>query len=385
MNMNKNKETKYKKTYNLPLTIISIIITIILLILLIIGFIKIYNISTTDKASIVDENSKLVLLSIISFLIIFILSGILGAIIGIIRGKRLISKENKLLDKINPYIYYHELPNSFGIGVTTLLFDSTIENYKDIVAVILDLCARKYLHLEKIADKYFIKVLKGIDDNLLNNEKYILNLIINKDIKNINYKEWFNYCLQDGISLGLYYHTESKIKSKPLINKNNKNKSPFILSAILTLLFSIAIFIFYLYTTTFMQAFSYSVISFATIYLIFLILYFFWNLFTIIINIGKQTSHINYQNALNNKLTRTEKGIDEFQKLLSFKAFINDFGSFVNKKPEEVIIWDRYLSYAQVFGLTEEILKSGYKEIIENASFKIDNIENINLDKIEIE
>ena len=60
----------------------------------------------------------------------------------------------------NPYIYFRELPNNFGIGVTSLLFDSTLENEKDIVAVILDLCARKYLSLEYHGDKYTIHMLE---------------------------------------------------------------------------------------------------------------------------------------------------------------------------------------------------------------------------------
>lgn len=72
------------------------------------------------------------------------------------------------------------------------------------------------------------------------------------------------------------------------------------------------------------------------------------------------------------------------QKLYSFKAFIKDFGHFVDKKPEEVILWDRYLSYAQVFGLTKEIMNSGYKQIIDNPSFHIDSIDNINLYNIEV-
>ena len=44
--------------------------------------------------------------------------------------------------------------------------------------------------LEKQGDKYIIKVLKGIDDGLLNNEKYILSLVLRNDIKNIKNVVW---------------------------------------------------------------------------------------------------------------------------------------------------------------------------------------------------
>ena len=104
----------------------------------------------------------------------------------------------------NPYIYFRELPNNFGIGVTSLLFDSTLENEKDIVAVILDLCARKYLSLEYHGDKYTIHMLEKNPTNLLSNENYIFYALKRKTIKRINYKTWYNYCLEDGMALGLY-------------------------------------------------------------------------------------------------------------------------------------------------------------------------------------
>ena len=99
---------------------------------------------------------------------------------------------------------------------------------------------------------------------------------------------------------------------------------------------------------------------------------------------AKYNRNQNYLNELNNNLTRTNKGIEELHKLYSFKAFIKDFGHFVDKQPEEVVLWDRYLSYAQVFGLTNEIMNCGYKEIIHNSSFEIDSIDNISFDNIEI-
>ena len=39
---------------------------------------------------------------------------------------------------------------------------------------------------------------------------------------------------------------------------------------------------------------------------------------------------------------------------------------------------------AQVFGLTKDIMKTGYSKLIKNSSFQIDDINNINFDNIEI-
>ena len=68
----------------------------------------------------------------------------------------------------------------------------------------------------------------------------------------------------------------------------------------------------------------------------------------------------------------------------SFKAFIRDFGRFADKYPEEIVLWDRYLSYAQVFGLTKEIMQCGYSKLVKNSSFQIDSIDNISFDNIEV-
>lgn len=381
--MSMNKETKYKKTYNLTATIISIIITIVFLVGLIYAFNYVINAPITETGFFQTKMAKILPLFIICFFFVFIISGLIGSFSGIIKGRKIIKNENKYIKKINPYLYYRELPNSFGIGVTTLLFDSTIENYKDVVAVILDLCARKYLHLIKQNDKYIIKVLKGIDNNLLNNEKYIMSLILNNNIKNLNYKEWFDYCMQDGIDLGLYYHVEAKINTKPLLTQDimkKRKRTHFLIS----LISAILVFLLFLYTDNLITAIGYGIFWFILSYVVLIVPFYLLNVFTGIVNIAKQTSHINYQNAMNNKLTRTKKGIEELQKLYSFKAFIKDFGHFVDKQPEEVVLWDRYLSYAQVFGLTKEIMNCGHNEIIHNSSFEIDSIDNISFDNIEI-
>ena len=87
---------------------------------------------------------------------------------------------------------------------------------------------------------------------------------------------------------------------------------------------------------------------------------------------------------LERHLERTDQGVIELQKLYSFKAFLAQFNTFVDKDPEAVILWERYLSYAQVFGLAQEIMRSGYSQLIDNAAFKIDDINNITLFNISL-
>ena len=365
--MNK-RNTKYKKTYNLIATILSILLIIIITII--------------SVHSILNSQEILEIILALLFLIALVCT-LIGAAIGIIKGKIKISKENKYIKDTNENIYFRELPNNFGIGVASLLIDSTIENYKDIVAIILDLCARKYLSLIRQNDKYIIKILKNINDELLSNEKYVLTLLKNNNIKNINYQEWFNYCMQDGIDLGLYYHKEIQITNESLLSPD-KVKKRHIIQLSISIIIGIFIFLLLLEEDSLLKSLGYGVLCIILTYVTLIIPFYFINIFTGIKNMGKEVKNINYKNIIENSLQKTQKGQEELQKLYSFKAFINDFGYFVDKQADEVVLWDRYLSYAQLFGLTKEIMKSGYKALIENSSFEIDNIDNINLTNIEI-
>lgn len=105
---------------------------------------------------------------------------------------------------------------------------------------------------------------------------------------------------------------------------------------------------------------------------------------SIVVKTSYQDKDIIYQNILSTKIIPTLKGQEAIKKLFLFKKFLNDFGSFADKNPEEIILWDEYLSFAIVFNLTDKILKTGYKQLIENSSFKIDNVNNINLQNIKV-
>ncbi len=331
-----------------------------------------------------SEGANLLGLIVFAFFFLMMTSTVIGAVVGIVRGALVIARENKAIKKINPYTYLRELPNSFGIGVASLLVDSSIENQKDIIAVILDLCARKYIKLEKEGEKYIVKVLKDSDDELLNNEKYILNLIVNNDLKNINYQEWYNYCVGDGADLEIYYHEYKPIKQTPVLSQEKekrKKRRVFVISLLLTMLVIWAV----MSENVWWVALLWGIPSFMLIYGFLFMMYYIIMLFRVAINFGKQAFELNYQQAVNNKLTRTEKGIEELYKMYALEAFLSDFGNFVDKKPEEVVLWDRYLAYAQVFGLTKEIMKTGHKEIVENGSFCIESIEDIELANINIE
>ena len=375
-----DKETRYSNVeMSFSKKIINVIIYLIIPIILLLVLIYVNMTDFNDKT-----DGWLNIILFYSFLFI-ILRGT-SKLAGVEEGKKVIYKEDNIVKKTNPYIYYRELPNDYGIGVISLLVDSKLENYKDIIAVILDLCAKKYLFLEKIDNKYYIKVLKGIDNKLLSNERYILGLIISNNLININYQEWYSYCLQDGINLGVYYHVDRQ--QSELDNKFKLNgfriKNVKIVAFIVIIFMSFLMLLMVKYGKLFIDILNimFVIISFFVILFVLFFVKLFLNKIKDKNEYQKKTT---YNMTLNNHLYRTEKGVIELQKLLSFKNFLMDFGNIVSKSPLEVVLWDRYLSYAVVFNLTKDIMKTGYKQLIKNSSFQIDDIDNITINNIEID
>lgn len=178
-------KTYYKnKQLNIPLTIICAILLLVIIVFnsFLVGLFIL--ISSVYKS----KEILVMLLFPVVFLLISI-PGFLGSISGLLAAKRTIDMDYKKIKISNPYIYYRELPNNYGVGVASLLMDSKLENEKDIVAVILDLCAKGYLKLNKIGDKYVISIIRNKGySNLLFNERYIINHLISGDIANLNYE-----------------------------------------------------------------------------------------------------------------------------------------------------------------------------------------------------
>ncbi len=328
-------------------------------------------------------------------------------LISILYGKIRVKKKEFSIEKEiklnNPYIYYRELPNNFGIGISSILVNKTIENEKDIIACILDLCARKYLKLEKVDDKYIITILKNSTSNLLSNEAYILKHIINNTVQQIDYQEWHQLCVEDGKQLELFEDNKevnlSENEQKEIVEeyyKINEYKLKKITPVVLLIgvILGSAVFIFPNITNTFAHFLNMNndmklkIISFVSImFITFILLINIYGIIRVISMVGKtvyQNKNMIYQNILSTKIIHTPKGQDAAKKLFSFKIFLRDFGSFAEKNPEKIILWDEYLSFAIMFHLADEILKTGYKQLIENSSFKIDNVNNIDLQNMKV-
>lgn len=80
---------------------------------------------------------------------------------------------------------------------------------------------------------------------------------------------------------------------------------------------------------------------------------------------------------------RSKKGVEHYAKWNAFKNFLNDFGTFEVKELPEIVLWERYLVYATIFGLADRVEKSmNVKireiELLNDASYNINSFMYIN-------
>lgn len=67
---------------------------------------------------------------------------------------------------------------------------------------------------------------------------------------------------------------------------------------------------------------------------------------------------------------RTKKGNEYFSKWNALKNFLDDFGNFSDRELPEIHLWEKYLVYANVFGLADKLQKQ--------MDIKIKNINDVN-------
>ena len=69
---------------------------------------------------------------------------------------------------------------------------------------------------------------------------------------------------------------------------------------------------------------------------------------------------------------RTKRGAEDYQKWKAFKRFLEDFGRFDEKELPEIVLWERYLVYANIFGIADKVgktMKIKFNEINTNNQY----------------
>lgn len=82
-----------------------------------------------------------------------------------------------------------------------------------------------------------------------------------------------------------------------------------------------------------------------------------------------------------NGIKRTEKGALLYKKWDAFKNFLNDFGLFKDKEVPEIVLWEKYLVYATLFGCAKkiaEVMKIELEKMEINYDYDFIDLYNIN-------
>lgn len=73
---------------------------------------------------------------------------------------------------------------------------------------------------------------------------------------------------------------------------------------------------------------------------------------------------------------KTKSGMLEYKKWQSFKKFLTDFGRFDEKELPEIILWEKYLVYATIFGVADKLEKT--------MKIKIESFDDVDLSNRDI-
>lgn len=229
--------------------------------------------------------------------------------------------------------YYREFTGIYNVEVIDYLMNKTITP-NAMSASIMNLIYKKNIEIEKESTKKekYKFILKNTD-NTTETERLLIDFLfeevgknqtftpkdLEKYAKNTktcekfsrNYTNWKNCVIKDAEQEKFY----------------ENNGIPVVIG-ILNLLITIMIFlVFFYYHVDYVP--SYFLLPLSIIFLI----------YTIFIK------------------KRTKRGNEDYLKWKAFKNFLNDFGNFKVKELPEIILWEKYLVYATVFGLADQVEK----------------------------
>lgn len=330
--------------------------------------------------------------------------------------KRAYKKKSKNSSKVttqNKLTYYRELPNYYSPAIVSILCNYQLEAYKDIPAVILNLCTKRYIDIKEIGGQYEFVVINNNQENLLSHEKYILNWIINRST--FDREKWKNLVENDACSLDLIQVKDiNEIKKKV-----NKDGIKTILKPIIGIVLIISVFFgitYYgeLFFSHFIEKNAdklveeskiteeeknillkeieelektkkevFTVKNIIIIYIFgTIILYIFIGIPWFIISAfatHAPKSEVEYAF----KYKRTDKGNEDYIKWLAFKEFLLDFSLIDTRDIKEVYLWEYYLGYATSLWIADQVIKSSDERMLNNKIFHIINYSNFieNLDR----
>ncbi len=287
-----------------------------------------------------EQRQKAKTINYLQYLIFGI--NILIIIIILIRAYLKYDKEYKVEFNME---YYRDFPNNYGPETLEYLLkkDITTLGYS---ASVLNIIDKKALLVEKIPDSkddYFLKKNPEFNNELTKEEQTIYDFLLN-DIGNGNQltlKSLKKYGTKEKTAKKFINHFNSwqtKSRKTALTYNFYEEKIPG---------FSIALIIIMTVITSIANYENHIILLIITIFL--------------------GIASVVYLASINK---RTKEGALEYKKWMAFKKFLVDFGRMDEKELPEVSLWSKYLVYATVLKVANELEKT--------MKIKLQNIEEYN-------
>ena len=233
--------------------------------------------------------------------------------------------------------YYRDLLNNYSPSELSYIDNFKFEKNICMVASLLSLKLKKIIDFK---DNNII-ILKD-EENISNNEKYILSNIYEGKLCSVNEETFLLKTQQDCIDKGLLNKAGNSYKKKVL---------KYVL--IFVIFIFIVCFSFYMYYNK--QIFSVQLISRLILFVLFII----YSVIAFSIFISTY-----YNLNRNNDLVRTTNGEVINEKLEGLKNFLKDFSKVSDKNEDYLILLEDYLIYSVIFEQNTLIVKNIFEKYI---------------------
>ena len=212
--------------------------------------------------------------------------------------------------------YYRDIIKNYSPAILSYIDDFQISN-KDIIATILDLQLKNYIHIDEQDGK--ITILNNEFNYLDKSEEYILIHINN--LKDINYPTWRMLIKEEAVN-------------KNLIS-NDKKKKKHLFAWIATIILLALDFLVFIITKNILN--------------VFFLMLFIFPLYGV-------TIHFYFMFINSQHYTRTPLGKEINLKLEGLKNFLKDFSILNEREQKELSLWKEYLVYSVLFNQNRDII-----------------------------
>jgi uncharacterized membrane protein len=303
---------------------------------------------------------------------IWVVYGLLNIIAFIYIICKVVECANKNIKTYKKVEHYTELPDEYSLGEYNCI-RNRVYGYTDpnlIVATILDLANRKYIKLESLKKaklfkdtyEYYVSVDTSKKLSELNDyEKEILNYIFNKKMsKEIDLEDFEDnrFELNERFEkIGLNYTLGAKYR-KSCTDKTSENVKKMYNPVPKSLWKAYSNIIIMLLIVATINIFGISPIidKFSMFVPVIMIGAFMFIILAVIIANGAKSLKDEY--------------VDSYNKLLGLQKYLNEYSLIKERYPIELVLWEKYLVFASLFGIAdkvakefkEELLKQGYDE-----------------------